>query len=235
VRVSRAKATGRLQHMLKAHRGCHQSSTTVASGSASRCSRHSPASPSLSTVAGASAVTPAVASACLNASAAIAGLLRESEAGPAALSADYLASDHLKMPLVLQRKSDGASRRLGCRCRRDSHRSGQRDRYQNDRGSASGQGRLEEPIAKFEYGVRLHPNDFGAYRMLGFSKLAIGLSDEAIPLLTKSIRLDSLSAYNCYSHTRIGLALGGHETDCIEWQQSALAGGGHCSPAWRAQ
>ena len=55
---------------------CHQSSTIVASGSASRCSRHSPASPSHSTVAGVSALTPAAASACLNASDAVAGPLR---------------------------------------------------------------------------------------------------------------------------------------------------------------
>ena len=43
---------------------CHQSSTIVAAGSASRCSRHNPASPSHNTVAGASACTPAAASAC---------------------------------------------------------------------------------------------------------------------------------------------------------------------------
>src|SRR4051794_34689201 len=40
---------------------CHQSSTIVAPGSASRCSRHSPASPSHSTVAGVSARTLAAA------------------------------------------------------------------------------------------------------------------------------------------------------------------------------
>jgi hypothetical protein len=55
---------------------CHQSSTTVAFGRASRCNRQRPASPSLSTVAGVSAVTPAAASAWLNASDAIAGELR---------------------------------------------------------------------------------------------------------------------------------------------------------------
>jgi len=55
---------------------CHQSSTTVAFASDSRCSRHNPASPSLSTVAGVSAVTPAIASACLNASDAIVGRFR---------------------------------------------------------------------------------------------------------------------------------------------------------------
>src|SRR3954454_6759370 len=55
---------------------CHQSSTIVAPGSASRCSRHSPASPSHSTVAGVSAPTPAATSACLNASDAVAGPLR---------------------------------------------------------------------------------------------------------------------------------------------------------------
>src|SRR3954467_10553365 len=55
---------------------CHQSSTIMAPGSTSRCSRHSPASPSHSTVAGVSAPTPALASACLNASDAAAGPLR---------------------------------------------------------------------------------------------------------------------------------------------------------------
>src|SRR4051795_2737358 len=55
---------------------CHQSSTIMAPGSTSRCSRHSLASPSHSTVAGVSARTPAAASACLNASDAVAGPLR---------------------------------------------------------------------------------------------------------------------------------------------------------------
>jgi hypothetical protein len=71
-RVSRARAeaAGRLQRVLKAHgRVPPQSSTIVALGSTSRCNRHSPASPSHSTVAGVSACTPAVASACLNAAA----------------------------------------------------------------------------------------------------------------------------------------------------------------------
>ena len=48
----------------------------MAFGSASRCNRHSPASPSHNTVAGVSAVTPAAASACLVAPDATAGLLR---------------------------------------------------------------------------------------------------------------------------------------------------------------
>src|SRR5215210_4563415 len=55
---------------------CHQSSTIMAPGSTARCSRHSPASPSHSTVAGGSTPTPATASACLNASDAAAGPLR---------------------------------------------------------------------------------------------------------------------------------------------------------------
>jgi hypothetical protein len=55
---------------------CHQSSTTVAFGSASRCRRHSQASPSHNTVAGVCAFTPTIASAWLNAPDTIAGLLR---------------------------------------------------------------------------------------------------------------------------------------------------------------
>jgi hypothetical protein len=60
----------------------------VASGSDSRCSRHSPASPSLSTVAGVSAITPATASACLNASDAIVGNCVRKQSGTAALSVE---------------------------------------------------------------------------------------------------------------------------------------------------
>src|SRR3954471_5083557 len=71
-----AKTPRRLQRVLEAHGGCDQSSTIMAPGSTSRCSRHSPASPSHSTVAGVSARTPATASACLNASDAAAGPLR---------------------------------------------------------------------------------------------------------------------------------------------------------------
>ena len=49
-----------------------------------------------------SAVTPAIASACLNAPDAIAGLLRaKAKRDWLSLSVDHLAGDHLKMPLVL--------------------------------------------------------------------------------------------------------------------------------------
>ena len=77
---------------------CHQSSTSVAFGSTSRCSRHSPASPSHSTVAGVSAPTPAAASACRNASDAVAWPLRdEGEAVLGAIGVDHLARDHLEV------------------------------------------------------------------------------------------------------------------------------------------
>ena len=55
---------------------CHQSHTGVAPASTSRRSRYGPASPSHSTVAGVSAVTPAAASACRRASADAAWLSR---------------------------------------------------------------------------------------------------------------------------------------------------------------
>ena len=74
MRISHAKAA--CSACSKRTAACHQSSTTVAFGSDARCSRHSPTSPSLSTVAGVSAVTPATASACSNAPDAIVGLLR---------------------------------------------------------------------------------------------------------------------------------------------------------------
>ena len=68
----------------------------------SRCRRHNPASPSLSTVAGVSAVTPATASACLNASDTIVGPLRakaKRDWFPSVLMT--LQSNHFKMTLVL--------------------------------------------------------------------------------------------------------------------------------------
>jgi hypothetical protein len=68
-----------------------QSTTTVALGRDSRCSRHNSASPSLTTIAGVSAVTPAVASACLNASDAIVGELR------AKAKRDCRADDHFEI------------------------------------------------------------------------------------------------------------------------------------------
>jgi hypothetical protein len=59
----RLEAAGGLQCVLEPHGGVPQSSTGVAPGSTSRRGRHSPASPSHSTVAGVPAVTRATASA----------------------------------------------------------------------------------------------------------------------------------------------------------------------------
>jgi hypothetical protein len=74
----------------------------VAFGGASRCIRHNPASPSHRTVAGVSACTPAAASACLNASDAIVGLLRaKAKRDWNAMGVDYRARDHLKVALLL--------------------------------------------------------------------------------------------------------------------------------------
>ena len=114
----RAQAAGRLQRVLKACAACHQSSTIVAFGSASRCSRHSPASPSHNTVAGVSAVTPAAASAAfLNASDAIAGLLR------AKAKRDWFPSASMTLPRLLQ---NYAVRPAGAGCGRNHHRAPQR-------------------------------------------------------------------------------------------------------------
>jgi hypothetical protein len=94
VRVGRAQAAAACSACSKRTAACHQSSTIVAFGSASRCSRHNPASPSHNTVAGVSAVTPAAASAFLNASDAIAGLLR------AKAKRDWFPSASMTLPAI---------------------------------------------------------------------------------------------------------------------------------------
>jgi tetratricopeptide (TPR) repeat protein len=73
--------------------------------------------------------------------------------------------------------------------------------------------------------------------LLGFLKLAVGQSDDAIPLLQRSIRVDPLSSYNRHSYQRIGIALLmlGRDEASIEWYQRALAAGGMAPPSWRAQ
>ena len=99
------------------------------------------------------------------------------------------------------------------------------------------QGNLPEAIATFQRAIELYPNVPDAYRLLGFLKLAVGQSDEAIPLLQRSIRVDPLSSYNRHSYQRIGIALLmlGRNEASIEWYQRALAAGGMAPPSWRAQ
>ena len=80
---------------------CHQSSTTVASGSTLHCSRHSPASPSHSTVAGAFVLTPAGGEHLPECrSGGRLALARESEAVLGASGIDDLACDHLEVAFL---------------------------------------------------------------------------------------------------------------------------------------
>lgn len=99
------------------------------------------------------------------------------------------------------------------------------------------QGRWHEANAIFERLLAQYPNTFGAHRVFGFTKLAVGRSDEAIDLLQRSIRIDPLSSFNRHSFSRIGLALLHlqREEESIEWQQRALTSGAMAPPVWRAQ
>ena len=99
------------------------------------------------------------------------------------------------------------------------------------------QGNLPEAIAINQRLIELYPNLPDTYRVLGFLKLAVGQSDEAIPLLQRSIRVDPLSSYNRHSYQRIGIALLllGRDEASIEWYQRALATGSMAPPTWRAQ
>ena len=99
------------------------------------------------------------------------------------------------------------------------------------------QGYWLEAIAIFQRLIELFPNNPGAYRLLGYLKLAVGQAEDAIPLLQKSIRVDPLSPFNRHTCQRIGLSLLllGHDEASVEWQRRSLAGGGMDPPARRAQ
>jgi PQQ-dependent catabolism-associated CXXCW motif protein len=99
------------------------------------------------------------------------------------------------------------------------------------------QGHWAEAIATLQRVIDLYPNNPSGYRLLGFTKLAVGQAEEAIGLLQRSIRVDPLSPYNRHSYARIGtcLLLLGRDEASIEWQQRALAVGAMAPPIWRAQ
>lgn len=99
------------------------------------------------------------------------------------------------------------------------------------------QGRWHEANAIFERLIAQYPNTFGAHRLFGFTKLAVGRAEEAIDLLQRSIRIDPFSSFNRHSCSRIGLALLHLQRDqeSIEWQQRALTFGAMGPPVWRAQ
>jgi adenylate cyclase len=99
------------------------------------------------------------------------------------------------------------------------------------------QGHLPEAIATFQSVIELFPNNLTAYRQLGFLRLSIGDTEDAISLLQRSIRLDPLSPWNRHSYSRIGISLLllGRDEASIEWQQRALTIGAMAPASWRAQ
>ena len=99
------------------------------------------------------------------------------------------------------------------------------------------QGRWDEAAAASMSILQIYPNGLGSYRLLGFTKLALGQADEGIPLLQRSIRIDPLTPFNRASIQRIGngLLLLGRDEEAIEWLQRAVASGGGAPPSWRAQ
>ena len=99
------------------------------------------------------------------------------------------------------------------------------------------QGNWKEALAKLQYLAELYPHTPGLYRQLGFTTLALGRAEEAIPYLQKSVRVDPLSPFNRHSYQRIGigLLLLGRDEASIEWLQRALSSGGMATPDWQAQ
>ena len=81
------------------------------------------------------------------------------------------------------------------------------------------QGNWKEALAKLQHVAELYPHTPGLYRQLGFTSLAIGRAEEAIPYLQKSVRVDPLSPFNRHSYQRIGigLLLLGRDEASIEW------------------
>ncbi|HEY7578764.1 MAG TPA: tetratricopeptide repeat protein, partial [Acetobacteraceae bacterium] len=99
------------------------------------------------------------------------------------------------------------------------------------------QGRWDEAGALYQTILEIYPNGLSSYRLLGFTKMALGQAEEAIQLLQRSIRLDPLTPFNRASIQRIGngLLLLGRDEEAIEWLQRAIAAGGSAPPPWRAQ
>ena len=99
------------------------------------------------------------------------------------------------------------------------------------------QGHWADALAKLQHVAELYPHTPGLYRQLGFTSLALGRAEEAIPYLQKSVRVDPLSPFNRTSYQRIGIALLllGDSEASIEWSQRALSSGGMSPPGWQAQ
>jgi adenylate cyclase len=99
------------------------------------------------------------------------------------------------------------------------------------------QARVMEAIALLQRVIEIVPNDFAAYRQLGFCWIASGMQEAALPLLEKAIRLDPLSVSNRFVCWGMGfsLVLLKHDQEALPWLRQALAGGAMSRPIWRSR
>ncbi len=97
--------------------------------------------------------------------------------------------------------------------------------------------RFSEAIALLRRVIEIAPNDYAAYRQLGFCLITSGRAETALPLPKKAIRLDPLSVSNRFVCCWMGLApvLLGRDEEALSWLQRALAGGAMSRPIWRSR